>query len=382
MKLQANLTIAAAILTPSNNHLPTPSKLPSRHLLPATGMRDPFVKADSSPVKLAQVSTPKIAGYALLKSIDKLIDFAFSAISLPGADAAIIDLSASSIEAASYNKGDKARTVEDFAYQLRDEFVVFANKKALDPENFTKKNAIFIYTEIHTTPMIPSLRTEPGSFLTEPPVSHRCLEKHKLHPDNICKNIDIAGTTNSEIKNAHDEFYHYARILIQFLDVAEHNKLEEIVNNLHETLMFPHLHERMFSFLDQRYQNILATKHPLEQKVLESLYRTVDSSWSEYQAVLVRTMDTRDRGMISEAKKWINAQGEGAGTTVLVGAAHGLAIAKGLEQAYPDRALVLCIRKDFVYSTYQEQKAFKSDLTNSNLEIVPPLPPKKPDGEL
>jgi hypothetical protein len=305
-----------------------------------------------------------------LKQEGKVLDaFLGNILRLPGAEAADISLGRSKkyMESRSYTKGDGAKSVQEFSDAVKNEFYVFSNKNALESNKFMHANAIFVWGENHANVMIPGHRTERGTLLAEDPHSERCLEKHLLHPDNKCKNIDIVDNTGAD--KAILALHASVQKLIHHLDAEKGKEFHQLAGHGNSVAALLH---QMQIFLNNNFDRIYSSQSPHIRQQTDIFTREVQLASDKYNTEIQSTLNKRDEVMINEAAKMIKAEGPGVSTTVLLGAGHAGAVSNGLMEKFRHRAMVVCIPKVVLDNMSKaERAAFQKAMKT---QIVPPTP--------
>ncbi len=288
----------------------------------------PYSK-NSSPLQLSGILQK---GSRLLERLDHGLS-----IGLPGADAAIFRKSKNHFEELSYNKGDDAESIDEFAKSVSQEYTVFSNKNAHNANKF-KTKVIMIYGESHTSPLLPSIRNGKGALLLESSDLNRCLEKHKLYPDNICKHIDTLGTSilDTSTINLHSS----VRALIQQMDPKKYQKIEK--RRKDQKISSVLTLQEMMIYVNNNFKRIYLARNKNDQKKLMECYRLANSNYEENKKLQKSTLQDRDTAMVHEAKKIISTQANGEATTIVVGNAHVKGIFNALAKEFPEHAIVGC----------------------------------------
>ncbi|MFT5532636.1 MAG: hypothetical protein ACI8WM_000879 [Burkholderiaceae bacterium] len=286
------------------------------------------------------------------------------AIGLPGADAANTVKPNNPFEELSYNKGDDAESIDEFSKAVRKQYSVFSNKNAYDPKKFNDA-VIMIYGEYHSVPLLPSIRNGRGALLLESPDLDRCLEKHRLHPENICKNIDLFDSHLLAVSTY--KLYQELKTLVLQLDPTEHREIEK--KSKAKKASATALIEEMMDFVDAKYMIIYSSTNKNTQKKLDDSYRSVISHYAENDSLVWASLQERDVGMVSEAKKVIAALKNGEATTIIVGNLHVKAIYNALAIEFPDHAIVACfINKHLAALGRDGRREFLKDINGDPVD--------------
>jgi hypothetical protein len=276
------------------------------------------------------------AGEVLIAKLDRSLT-----IGPPCVGAINFRKSKSPLEPLSYNKGDDAESIDDFAKAVHHEYVVYSNKNAHNKKIF-KSKIIMIYGESHAFPRLPSIRNGRGALLLENPDMDQCLEKHKLYAGNVCKHIDIVDTSMLHVSG--NKLYLSFRELVRQLDPKEYKRLDNKRKepNVPSTLI---LQETM-DFVNKNFKRIYALKDENTRKKLADSYTLADLNYKEDNELKWATLQKRDAGMALEAKKIIDVQKDGEATTIIVGNAHVKGLFNALEKEFPQHAIVGCFTND------------------------------------
>ena len=275
---------------------------------------------------------------ALASALDEILP----AIRLAGADAANADVATGRMEKYAYNKGDDAQSIEEYASAVTKEFAVFSNKNCRDPEKFNQK-VIMVYGEVHTDPLIPSIRNGKGALLLESADLSRCLKKHALHKSNICANIDKFDP-DALLKQV-AALMQVLKSLIGQLDRAESARIEALERRHAEGSVYTILNA-MAEFVHHNYDSISAAeKNPGVRKHLEEQRLAYERERGKFDQMVATSVAGRDVGMAEEAKKIIAAQKPGETATIIVGGLHVKGVFNYLAKEFPDHAAVACYAK-------------------------------------
>ncbi len=318
----------------------TARRAPRKNLLPEVG----DVKQDSNLAGSAALSLSSSFRWLVdgSQALASALDEIFPAIRLAGADAANTEAEAGRMEKYAYNKGDDARSIEEYASAVTKEYSVFSNKNCRDPEKFNQK-VIMVYGEIHTDPLIPSIRSGKGALLLESADLNRCLKKHSLHKENICANIDKFDP-NALIKQV-AALMGVLKGLIGQLDRAESARIEELDRQHAEGSVYTILNA-MIEFVHYNYDSISAAeKSPSVRNHLEETRLAYERERDKFNQMVATSVSGRDVGMAEEAKKVIAAQKPGETATIIVGGLHVKGVFNYLAKEFPDHAAVACYAK-------------------------------------
>lgn len=253
--------------------------------------------------------------------------------SMPDGQAPLLETTAptrptSVLEPLSYNQGDQAQTVEQFAKELSGEYRVRSNSLAKQPERFNQQ-CLVIYGEIHTDVKIPSLRNGKGILLSESDDPNLWLAKHQSHASNRMVHLD--NQTDAEIAQR------YAPLMTRLTDLIheiDSEALSKIYGRADATTSGHTILNQMLEFVEQHFDEAKARKLQWEIPFFEKRLQDVRTIYTSIERQISENLQARDQHMIGVASRAISQLAPDESATVVVGARHVRPLADALHAQF------------------------------------------------
>jgi hypothetical protein len=235
----------------------------------------------------------------------------------------------------SYDKGDDAKTIEEFKQALAGDYRLTFNEAAKDPEKF--KHRISVYGEDHARIKLPSIPGGHGVAMFEHKSPERCIGKYTAHETNRCVAIDLPDMTPED--EAIRELVGAWQAVLDVIGPQAHNDVIDQLGVVPSGSLYigkarKHVLSKMSDVFASGDRERIDTFN-------EKLFATAPYE-AKLQQTLASRMVIRDEYMSEQSASNIRGLSAEEAAIIVVGDAHANAIYDRLAKEFPDRAVVKC----------------------------------------
>ncbi len=243
--------------------------------------------------------------------------------------------SGSDLEGFAYNKGDQAKSIEEFKQALAGDYIVTFNDNARHPEKFFKR--ITVYGENHLHPKLPGIPGDRGVVMFESHDSERCIKKYAKHESNRCISIDRPDLSA--------EMTAFAKLKSAYYDVLAEispHAVSEVEAQLGVRATTQEFMLKALAYIQSKMTETVASgNEERANRIIEKM--VIAAKVSEQSSNKISAgMDARDHHMFEQARANIQSLSADEAATIVVGDHHADRLFARLSRVFPERAVVKC----------------------------------------